>query len=211
MMAYGAGQWTARQAEAGFFGPSDHLEASADGNWGLGFPEKGKTPVGNASAEYLKQYHAWYAGNPDEKVIYLTFDAGYENGNTEPILDALKKHHAPAAFFLVGNYLETSPELVKRMVSEGHIVGNHTYHHPDMSKISSKEAFQKELSDLETLYEQTTGQKMKRYYRPPQENTVKAICRWQRIWDIRPFSGAWPMWTGMKTNSPRRKRPLKSF
>ena len=197
-MAYGAGQWTARQAEAGFFGPSDHLEASADGNWGLGFPEKGKTPVGNASAEYLKQYHAWYAGNPDEKVIYLTFDAGYENGNTEPILDALKKHHAPAAFFLVGNYLETSPELVKRMVSEGHIVGNHTYHHPDMSKISSKEAFQKELSDLETLYEQTTGQKMKRYYRPPQENTVKAICRWQRIWDIRPFSGAWPMWTGMK-------------
>ena len=79
LMAYGAGQWTARQAEAGFFGPSDHLEASADGNWGLGFPEKGKTPVGNASAEYLKQYHAWYAGNPDEKVIYLTFDAGYEN------------------------------------------------------------------------------------------------------------------------------------
>ena len=168
LMAYGAGQWTARQAEAGFFGPSDHLEASADGNWGLGFPEKGKTPVGNASAEYLKQYHAWYAGNPDEKVIYLTFDAGYENGNTEPILDALKKHLAPAAFFLVGNYLETSPELVKRMVSEGHIVGNHTYHHPDMSKISSKEAFQKELSDLETLYEQTTGQKMERYYRPPQ-------------------------------------------
>ena len=168
LMAYGAGQWTARQAEAGFFGSSCHLQASADGNWGLGFPEKGKTPVGNVSAEYLKQYNAWYTGNPDENVIYLTFDAGYENGNTEPILDALKKHHAPAAFFLVGNYLETSPELVKRMVSEGHIVGNHTFHHPDMSKISSKDAFQKELSDLEILYEKTTGQKMKRYYRPPQ-------------------------------------------
>ena len=146
------------------FGSSGSVCRRKTGVWV--FLKKEKTPVGNASAEYLKQYHAWYAGNPDEKVIYLTFDAGYENGNTEPILDALKKHHAPAAFFLVGNYLETSPELVKRMVSEGHIVGNHTYHHPDMSKISSKEAFQKELSDLETLYEQTTGQKMKRYYRP---------------------------------------------
>ena len=168
LMAYGAGQWTASQIETGFFGSDNRLEASADGNWGLGFPEKGKTPVGNASAGYLKQYNAWYAGDPAEKVIYLTFDAGYENGNTELILDALKKHRAPAAFFLVGNYLETSPELVKRMVSEGHIVGNHTYHHPDMSKISSKEAFQKELAELEALYEQTTGQKMKRYYRPPQ-------------------------------------------
>ncbi len=168
LMAYGAGQWTASQIETGFFGSDNRLEASADGNWGLGFPEKGKTPVGNASAGYLKQYNAWYAGDPAEKVIYLTFDAGYENGNTELILDALKKHRAPAAFFLVGNYLETSPELVKRMVSEGHIVGNHTYHHPDMSKISSQEAFQKELAELEALYEQTTGQKMKRYYRPPQ-------------------------------------------
>lgn len=168
LMAYGAGQWTARQAETGLFGSDNRLNGAADGNWGLGFPKQGETPVGNASADYLKQYNAWYAGDPAEKVIYLTFDAGYENGNTEPILDALKKHHAPAAFFLVGNYLKTSPELVKRMAAEGHIVGNHTYNHPDMSKISSKEAFRRELSDLEALYEQTTGQPMKRYYRPPQ-------------------------------------------
>ena len=84
------------------------------------------------------------------------------------ILDALKKHQAPAAFFLVGNYLETSPDLVKRMVEEGHTVGNHTYHHPDMSKISTKETFSKELSDLEMLYTKTTDQSMTRYYRPPQ-------------------------------------------
>ncbi len=164
-MAYGAGQWTADRQKQDF-SALRIIWKRLQTETGVWVFLKRKTPVGNASAEYLKQYHAWYAGNPDEKVIYLTFDAGYENGNTEPILDALKKHHAPAAFFLVGNYLETSPELVKRMVSEGHIVGNHTYHHPDMSKISSKEAFQKELSDLETLYEQTTGQKMKRYYRP---------------------------------------------
>lgn len=73
----------------------------------------------------------------------------------------------------MGNYLETSPELVKRMVEEGHIVGNHTYHHPDMSKISDKQSFEKELKDLENLYTQVTGQTMKKYYRPPQENTAK--------------------------------------
>ena len=104
----------------------------------------------------------------EEKKIYLTFDCGFENGNTPAILDALKKHNAKATFFIVGNYMETSPDLVKRMVEEGHTVGNHTYHHPDMSKIGDKEAFRKELSDLEALYEETIGQPMTKYYRPPQ-------------------------------------------
>ena len=121
--------------------------ASADGNWGLSFPNPGQAPVGNTTNDYLKQFNACYMGDPGEKVIYLTFDAGYENGNTAKILDALKKHGVHAAFFVVGNYLETSPELVKRMVEEGHIVGNHTYHHPDMSKISDKASFEKELKD----------------------------------------------------------------
>ena len=142
--------------------------ASDEGNWGLSFQQEGKPPVANASMDYLAQFNAHYAQDTDEKVLYLTFDAGYENGNTEAILDALKKHGAPATFFLVGNYLETSPDLVKRMIAEGHNVGNHTYHHLDMSKISTKESFQKELSDLEILYQQTTGQPMKKYYRPPQ-------------------------------------------
>ena len=142
--------------------------APADTNWGLSFQQEGKTPVGNASSEFLSQYDACYAGPSDEKVIYLTFDAGYENGCTPAILDALKKHSVKAAFFVVGNYIETSPELVKQMVDEGHLVGNHTYHHPDMSAISDKEAFSKELSQLEALYEETTGQKMQKYYRPPQ-------------------------------------------
>ena len=144
------------------------VSASAEGNWGLSFQQEGKPPVANASAEYLKQFNAYYADQTEEKVIYLTFDAGYENGSTAAILDALKKHNASATFFLVGNYLETSPELVKRMVAEGHTVGNHTYHHPDMSKISTEESFSKELRDLEDLYRQVTGQPMKKYYRPPQ-------------------------------------------
>ena len=144
------------------------VPASADGNWGLSFQQEGKPPVANATADELKQYNAWYADLSGEKVIYLTFDAGYENGCTAAILDALKKHSAPACFFVVGNYLETSPELVKQMIAEGHTVANHTYHHPDMSRISDKAAFEKELTALETLYQSVTGQTMKKYYRPPQ-------------------------------------------
>ncbi|MDO4267893.1 MAG: polysaccharide deacetylase family protein [Eubacteriales bacterium] len=144
------------------------LPAAADGSWGLSFQQDGQPPAANASSDYLKQFNAHYTADTEEKVLYLTFDAGYENGNTAAILDALKKHNAPAAFFLVGNYLETSPDLVRRMTAEGHIVGNHTFHHPDMSKISSKEAFSRELQDLEALYEQVTGQPMKKFYRPPQ-------------------------------------------
>lgn len=142
--------------------------SSAENNWGLGFPKNGGTPTGNATPEALKQYHAAYIDSTDENVIYLTFDCGFENGNTPLILDALKKHSAPATFFVVGNYLETSPELVKRMVEEGHIVANHTYHHPNMSQISTKDSFQKELSSVESLYQEITGQKMMPYYRPPQ-------------------------------------------
>ena len=104
----------------------------------------------------------------DEKVLYITFDAGFENGNTGVILDALKKHNVKATFFLVGNYLETQPDLVRRMVEEGHTVGNHTYSHPDMSAISDKESFKKELQKNEELYKEVTGEDMPKLYRPPQ-------------------------------------------
>ena len=143
------------------------IPASAD-NWGLSFPAEHETPIGNATADFLTQYDAWYVGDTSQKVIYLTFDCGYENGNTGAILDALKKHSAPAAFFVVGHMIESAPDIVRRMAAEGHIVGNHTYHHPDMSSISEQSAFQKELESLEALFQETTGQTMSKYYRPPQ-------------------------------------------
>ncbi|MBE6959369.1 MAG: delta-lactam-biosynthetic de-N-acetylase [Ruminococcaceae bacterium] len=143
-------------------------EVIETGAWGLSYRTEGKPPEGPASSAQLNQYDAVYLGNTAEKVIYLTFDAGYENGCTAKILDALKKHNAPAAFFLVGNYLEKNPDLVRRMVEEGHIVGNHTMHHPDMSKIADPTAFEKELLDLEVLFKEITGQNMPKYYRPPQ-------------------------------------------
>lgn len=137
-------------------------------NWGLSFQQEGQRPVANATIEELAAYDAWYAQDTENKVIYLTFDCGYENGNTGKILDALNKHNAPATFFAVGNFLRDNPELIKQIVSEGHTIGNHTMHHPDMSKISDLNSFQKEMKEVETLYREITGQEMTKYYRPPQ-------------------------------------------
>lgn len=137
-------------------------------NWGLSFQENGRCPVGNATIEELAKYDAFYAQDTKKKVIYLTFDAGYENGNTPAILDALKKHQAPAAFFAVGNFIEDNPELIRQIVEEGHIIGNHTMTHPDMSGISSLESFENELEGVEELYKSVTGKPMEKIYRPPQ-------------------------------------------
>lgn len=138
------------------------------GSWGLSFQTPGQSPVAPADGETLAQYDAAYLGDTSQKVLYLTFDAGYENGYTEQILDTLQKHQVPAAFFLVGNYLEKNPDLVRRMVQDGHIVGNHTMHHPNMDDITDKAAFAKELTDLEDLFFSVTGKELPKYYRPPQ-------------------------------------------
>ena len=160
------------------------VETAAEVNWGLSFQQAGQPPVGNATPEYLAKYNAYYisgaaagsdegdndAGNKKDtpKPIYLTFDAGYENGYTAEILDILKEKKVPAAFFLVGNYIEENPELVKRMEAEGHIVGNHTMHHPDMSAIADEEAFKKEITELENTYKAAVGKELPKFYRPPQ-------------------------------------------
>ena len=143
-------------------------ETVETGAWGLSFRTEGAPPVAPVEQNILQQYDGAYIGDTQQKVLYLTFDAGYENGCTAQILDVLKKHDVKAAFFLVGNYLQQNEDLVRRMAAEGHIVGNHTMHHPDMSKISDPEAFRRELEELEFLYQQITGEKMPKYYRPPQ-------------------------------------------
>ena len=159
LAALGAGTWLAA-------GPAS--EAVPTAAWGLSFPEEGACPVGNATRQELARYDAAYVGGPEEPVIYLTFDAGYENGNTEKILDVLQARGVPAAFFVVGSFVESHPELVRRMAKEGHTVGNHTFHHWDMSKISDEAAFRKELTDLEDAYRAATGEELPKYYRPPQ-------------------------------------------
>ena len=138
------------------------------GNWGLSFQNEGTAPIGPANTVTLAKYDAAYLGDTAEKVLYLTFDAGYENGCTAKILDVLKSHRVPAAFFLVGNYMEKNADLVRRMVEEGHIVGNHTMHHHDMSKLTDKESFSRELTELEDCFKEITGKELPKYYRPPQ-------------------------------------------
>ncbi len=148
--------------------PSVAPTAASVGNWGLSFREDGQPPVGNATAAELAQYDAYYIGDTGEKTLYITFDAGYENGHTASILDTLKKHKIQAAFFIVGHYLDSAPALVKRMVAEGHIVGNHTYHHSDMSAIADETAFRNELTATEEAYAAIVGSPMPKLYRPPQ-------------------------------------------
>lgn len=142
--------------------------ADASTSWGLSFQDEGKPPVGNASSEELAEYNAYYCGNPNQKVLYLTFDAGYENGYTPEILDVLKKEKVPAAFFVVGTYIEENPELIRRMAKEGHLVGNHTMDHPDMSTVEDEAAFRKELTQVEEAYKTAVGKEMPKLYRPPQ-------------------------------------------
>ncbi len=137
-------------------------------DWGVSFGDAGVQPRGNVDSQTLAQYGAMYVGSAANKVLYLTFDAGYENGYTPSILDTLKKHNVKATFFLVGNFVQRNPELTKRMVQEGHIVGNHTFHHYNVNKISDPEDFKKELKDLEDLFYETTGVAMAKFYRPPE-------------------------------------------
>ena len=156
-----AGVWASREGEA--------LLASAEPvNWGLSFPQEGEPPQGTASRQELDPLGAAYCLPETGKTIYLTFDAGYENGNTAQILDALEKHGAKAAFFLVGDFIRAEPELVRRMAEEGHTLGNHTYSHPDMSQIAGEEEFRRELEDNETLCREAAGVELSKLYRPPQ-------------------------------------------
>ena len=142
-------------------------EAVPTGSWGLSFPVQGQPPQAPVSPERLRTLDAAYCDPDGGKVLYLTFDAGYENGYTNAILDVLQKHQVPAAFFVTGDYLSRAADLVRRMTREGHIVGNHTLSHPDMTTLGPDE-FRAELTGAEERYADVTGQTMPKYYRPPQ-------------------------------------------
>ncbi|WP_125152712.1 delta-lactam-biosynthetic de-N-acetylase [Clostridium rectalis] len=117
----------------------------------------------------IKNHSAYYLGDTSKKVIYLTFDEGYENGYTPKILDILKDNKVKAAFFVVVPYINSNKDLIKRMSEEGHLVCNHSNHHPSMAKtaLKGKDAFNKELLDTEKAYEDATGKKMPKFFRPP--------------------------------------------
>lgn len=122
--------------------------------------------AGKELDELLAKYGSFYLGDTSKKEIYLTFDNGYENGYTGKVLDVLKKKNVPATFFVTGHYLNDQPKLVERMAKEGHIVGNHSWYHPDLTKVSD-ERLKRELDTVRDEIERITGKKGGIYLRPP--------------------------------------------
>ena len=127
---------------------------------------------------YIEKYDAYYVDKKhgdatEERVLYLTFDAGYENGNVATILDTLKREDVPAAFFVLGHLIKKNKELVLRMRDEGHLVCNHTKNHKDISTMTEDE-IRKNLSDLEKMCEEKTGFPLDKYFRPPEGKFTEA-------------------------------------
>lgn len=136
--------------------------ASAELNW---YCVDGKPPA--ESADFLEDNDAFFVSDTDCKEVFLTFDEGYENGKTADILDTLKEKKVPAAFFVTEPYIRTNPDLIMRMESEGHLVCNHTVHHPSMAQIHNEVKFNEEINGVEVAYNQVTGKTMPKYFRPP--------------------------------------------
>ncbi|WP_195237421.1 delta-lactam-biosynthetic de-N-acetylase [Romboutsia sp. 1001285H_161024_C4] len=136
-------------------------------NWYFNPRNDGKQPEPIKEANFFKKYNSYYVGDKDKKIIYLTFDAGYENGTTESILNTLKKHNVKAHFFVVESYIRNNPALIKRMEKEGHLVCNHSKNHPSMAKITDFEKFKDEITSVEDAYKDVTGKDMPKFFRPP--------------------------------------------
>ena len=134
--------------------------------WGILRKKDNQTPAADPGApELLKEYGSIYIGDTSKKIVYLTFDEGYENGYTSKILDTLRDNNARAVFFITGPYLKEHGDLVERMVKEGHIVGNHTVSHPSLPEISGRE-LEEEVLGLDRAFYKRFGQHMK-FLRPP--------------------------------------------
>ncbi|WP_164670027.1 delta-lactam-biosynthetic de-N-acetylase [Virgibacillus doumboii] len=160
-----------------FLSYNDVIHADNGYGWGYKKNTDHEIPEVGKYKDILEKNGAYYADDSGEKVLYLTFDNGYEQGYTDEILDVLKKEDVPATFFLTGHYVESKPDLVKRMVDEGHIVGNHSYHHPDFTTVS-KESMKKELETLEEAVAEVSDQEELKYLRPPKGVFSEKTLKW---------------------------------
>lgn len=150
-------------------------------NWYCKKSKDGLPPPLPSEFSFIKEYDGYYLdenAKEDDKVIYLTFDAGYENGNVERILDVLKAHDAKGAFFVLSNLIKRNSSLVKRMSDEGHLVCNHTSSHKDMTKVTNKEAFKKELDELNSIMLEYCNASLAPFYRPPEGRFSKQNLIW---------------------------------
>ncbi|MBE6706989.1 MAG: delta-lactam-biosynthetic de-N-acetylase [Ruminococcaceae bacterium] len=141
-------------------------------NWYCAHRLDHKQPTVDPSIAYVQDYNGFYidkkhGDDSSDKVVYLTFDAGYENGNISKILDVMKEENVTGAFFILGNLIEKNSELIIRMFDEGHLVCNHTYSHKPMVN-KSKAEIEEELCKLESACIEKTGKSISKYYRPPE-------------------------------------------
>lgn len=150
--------------------PLFSADAVSDHPYHFGFKKSKNGQLPSISEEGFKgvvdRHGAVFLGDTTKKELYLTFDNGYENGYTASILDTLRARKVPAIFFVTGHYVKDQPELLKRMVAEGHLIGNHSWSHPDMTTLSN-EKVKEELTKVKTAVTQITDQKEMRYLRPP--------------------------------------------
>ncbi len=153
------------------------MQAGISMAWGLSFKSEIAEPVPNFTSQELEPHNAYYLDDNAQNTLYLTFDSGYENGNMPQILDALKKNNVKATFFVVSSYINENTELVKRMINEGHTVGNHTYSHPNMTTLSEEE-FKSQLLGLEEEFYALTNTNMGKFYRPPEGKFTQENLQW---------------------------------
>ncbi|MBR0427238.1 MAG: polysaccharide deacetylase family protein [Clostridia bacterium] len=134
--------------------------------WGIQRKNNHEQPnLGTKNVELINKYNGMALGNSEKKYIYLTFDLGYEAGYTAKILDALKENNVQGTFFITAHYVNTADELLKRMIDEGHIVGNHTVNHKSMPTLSDEE-LKSEVMKLHSQVFEKYNYEMK-YLRPP--------------------------------------------
>lgn len=183
-------------------------------SWYCVHAKEHRRPALDPRLALIEQYNAVYldpnvSDTSEEKVVYLTFDAGYENGNVAKVLDVLKEEAVPGTFFILQNLICKEPELVKRMVAEGHLVGNHTAHHRDMSR-ASDEALMEEITLLEDEYRDLLGQEMPKFYRPPEgrfsEANLKTLTEngYQTVF----WSFAYPDWDNNRQMPPQKAEKI---
>lgn len=130
--------------------------------------DNGTPPTCDAEGlKWLKEFNGYYLGDTSKKVIYLTFDEGYENGYSSKILDILKENDVKAAFFVTTPYIKANKDLIKRMVDEGHIVGNHSTTHPSMPTVTDINKFNDEILTCAETFKEVTGKDMPKFFRPP--------------------------------------------
>lgn len=172
-------------------------------------------PMADPALRFVEERNGYYVDHKNqdpqaaEKVIYLTFDVGYENGNVSKILDVLQKEQVTSAFFILGNLIEKNADLVRRMVAEGHTVGNHSMHHKNMSAWEDAR-FLEEMHAMEKLYREVIGAEMSHYFRPPEgsfsENNL--ICADQNGYRTIFWSFAYPDWDNGKQMSAEKAKKI---